>query len=338
VTPIQMAGGADVNSRRFRDARGMDWARLEAMLDDIERGKASRLSDEDLFELPVLYRSTLSSLSVARETSLDMDLVGYLETLSTRAYFILYGVHAPFLKRVAGFFAHEWSAAVRSVWRETLVAAMLLVVGAVTAYLLVRSDPSWFYAIVPGDYAGGRDPSASAAKLREVIYGEGEQLGAFAASLFVNNAGMALLCFALGFAFAVPTVLLLLYNGCIVGAFFAIHVPKGLGPQFTGWLFIHGTTELFAIVLAGAAGMRIGMATAFPGRATRMSSAITAGRTAAFVMLGVVVMLGIAGVLEGVGRQLVRDDMVRIAIGSAALIGWLVYFYASPRRRSAARG
>jgi uncharacterized membrane protein SpoIIM required for sporulation len=327
-----------VNSRRFRDARGEDWARLEEMLGDIERGQASMLSDEDLFELPVLYRSTLSSLSVARETSLDADLVGYLESLSTRAYFILYGVHAPFLKRLAGFFAHDWPAAVRAVTRETLVAFLLLAVGGVAAYLLVRSDPGWFYAIVSGDYAGGRDPSASVAKLREVIYGQGEQLGAFAAFLFVNNAGMALLCFALGFAFGLPTVLLLLYNGCIIGAFFAIHVPKGLGTNFTGWLFIHGTTELFAIMLAGAAGMRIGMATAFPGRATRMASAITAGRTAAFVMLGVVMMLGVAGILEGVGRQVVRDDLARMLIGGAALIGWLVYFYAMPLRREAARG
>ena len=324
--------------QRFRDARGLDWARLEEMLGEIERGKASALSDEELFELPVLYRSTLSSLSVARETSLDQDLIGYLEALSTRAYFILYGVHAPFLKRVAGFFVHDWPAAVRAVWRETLVAVLLTVIGAIAGYLLVRSDATWFYAIVPGDLAGGRDPSASVERLREVLYGSGDELAQFAVALFVNNFGVALLCFALGFAFAVPSVMLLLYNGCMLGAFLAIHVPKGLGFNLTCWLFIHGTTELFAIALAGAAGIRIGLAVAFPGRASRMQSAISAGRTSGFVMLGVLMMLGVAGVLEGIGRQVVTDDFTRLAIGSAALAGWLLYFYALPGRREAGRG
>ena len=112
-------GGPAGSATRFREAREADWTRLEQLLDRIEKGKAGSLSDEDLFELPVLYRATLSSLSVARETSLDVDLVAYLESLSTRAYFILYGVHAPFLGRLAKFFGRDWPLSVRSIWRET---------------------------------------------------------------------------------------------------------------------------------------------------------------------------------------------------------------------------
>jgi uncharacterized membrane protein SpoIIM required for sporulation len=290
------------------------------------------LSSEELFELPVLYRATLSSLSVARETSLDADLVAYLESLSTRAYFILYGVHAPFMKRVVRFFAQDWPAAVRQVWRETIVAALMILVGAVAAYLLVRSDPSWFYAIVSDSYAGGRDPNASAQTLRDTLYGSGDGLGFFATYLFANNASVAIQCFAFGFAFGVPTILELVDNGCVMGAFFAIFIPKGLGLQFASWLAIHGTTELFAIALAGAGGIRIGLAVAFPGRRTRFASAIAAGRTSAIIMLGVTIMLAVAGVLEGVGRQIITSDLLRVAIGAGALLGWLVYFYLLPLR------
>src|SRR3546814_1667641 len=60
----------------------------------------------------------------------------------------------------------------------------------------------------------------------------------------------------------------------------ALPISKGLGGEFGGWLLIHGTTELFAIVLAGAAGFRIGMAVAFPGRLSRIDSAVAAGRGA----------------------------------------------------------
>jgi uncharacterized membrane protein SpoIIM required for sporulation len=146
------------------------------------------------------------------------------------------------------------------------------------------------------------------------------------------------MCFALGFAFGVPTVLLLLYNGCILGAFLAIYAAKGLGLQAAAWLSIHGTTEMFAIAIAGAAGLRIGMAVAFPGRVSRAEAAVTAGRTAAIAMVGVVVMLAVAGLLEGVGRQLVQVDVVRAAIGGFALLGWLTYFYAMPIREGDIHG
>lgn len=322
----------ELNSARFRDARAEDWNRLELMLNRIESGRAASLLDEDLFELPVLYRSTLSSLSVARETSLDADLVAYLESLSTRAYFILYGVHAPLGRRLLRFFAVDWPASVRALGKETLVAVMLLVVGGIAGYLLVRSDPGWFYGIIPDGLAEGRDPSASAEALRRALYEPGDMLGILATFLFTHNAQMALMCFALGFAFGVPTVLLLLYNGCMIGAFMAIYVPKGLGLQLTAWLSIHGTTELFAISLAGAAGLHIGMAVAFPGRSARVAAAVSAGKTSAFAMLGVVVMLGVAGVLEGVGRQVIQNDAMRAIIGGGALIGWLFYFYWTPAR------
>lgn len=319
------------SSSRFREARTGDWERLEALIGRVERGRLGALSDEDLFELPVLYRATLSSLSVARETSLDTDLVAYLEALSARAYFVLYGVQPPLLRRLLTFFASGWPGAVRSIVRETLVAIAVMLVGAVAAYLMVRADPLWFHAIVPADLAGGRGPESSVAELRDVLYHPaGSALGFFATMLFTHNAQIALMSFALGFAFGVPTLLLLLYNGCILGAFLAIHVQKGLGLALAAWLSIHGTTELFAIGLAGAAGLHIGMAVAFPGKASRSAAATAAGRTAALVMLGVVVMLALAGLLEGIGRQVIQSDMLRAAIGLAALLGWLAYFY-NPR-------
>lgn len=326
------------SGQRFREARGEDWARLESMLDDIERGRASRLTPGELFELPVLYRATLSSLSVARETSLDADLVAYLESLTTRAYFILYGVHAPFWQRLTRFFAHDWPAAVRSMWRETIVAAAMMAIGGIAMYLLVRSDPSWYYTVVSDEMAQGRDPSASAQALRQSLYDSGEGLSVFASQLFAHNAWVSIRCFAFGFAFGLPTLLMLVDNGCVMGAFFAAFVPKGLGLQFAAWLAIHGTTELFAIALAGAAGLRIGMAIAFPGRQSRFASAVAAGRTSGAVMLGVVLMLAVAGTLEGIGRQIVTNDWLRVAIGGGALFGWIFYFYLAPLRAEAAHG
>jgi uncharacterized membrane protein SpoIIM required for sporulation len=316
----------------FRQEREVDWLAFEKLLDRLERGSPKKLSEDELIALPLLYRATLSSLSVARATSLDAGLIAYLEALALRGYLAMYGVRQGLGARAIGFLVRDWPRAMAGLWRETLVSLLLLVVGTIAGYRLVAADPGWFDAIMPAGMAGGRGPAASAAALRHVLYDNNNNqfLSGFAAYLFTHNAQIAILAFALGFAFAVPTVLLLLMNGVMLGAMLEIYVAKGLGWQLGGWLSIHGTTELFAITLAGAAGMRIGTRVAFPGRETRMAAAARAGRVAATAMMGVVVMLLCAGLLEGIGRQTITSDAVRYAIGGLMLLLWTGYYYLYP--------
>lgn len=306
-------------------------------MDKAERGSAARLTDAEILAIPVLYRSTLSALSVARETSLDQGLIEYLETLATRAYFFVYGSRATLQDRLTAFFRGDWPSAVRSLWRETLVSAALLALGAMVAAWLVMHDPEWFYAFVPAELAGGRDPGASTESLRATLGGhEGAGgLSAFATFLFTHNAQVALLAFALGFALCLPTGLLILYNGATIGAFVALFATRGLGVELGGWLLIHGVTELFAVILAGAAGLRIGWAVAFPGSRGRLDAAMEAGRTAGVAMAGVVVMLMLAGLLEGFGRQLITDTGVRYAVAGVSGLIWVAYFYAPRATRHA---
>jgi uncharacterized membrane protein SpoIIM required for sporulation len=240
-------------------------------------------------------------------------------------------------KRLAAFFAHDWPAAVRALGPETVVALLLTFVGALAGYLLVANDPVWFGAFVPEDLAGGRDFGATTESLRSTLYDGGNQngLGVFATFLFTHNARVTIFAFALGFAFGVPTVMLLIYNGAMLGAFLALFASRGLGWELGGWLMIHGSTEIFAIVLGGAAGLKIGWAVVFPGESGRLEAAARAGRTSAMVMGGVVVMLLVAGLLEGFGRQLITIDRVRYLIGITMLVFWIAYFYV-PRRGSKA--
>lgn len=323
-----------VNATRFRAANEEAWTRLEAIVSRIEKWSVRVLDEEDLLALPILYRTTLSSLSVARETSLDRALQAYLEQLCTRAYFQIYGAPGNTWRQIGQFFATGWPKAVASLWRETVAAALLTVIGTLLGYVLVRHDPTWFYSIIPAELAEGRDPSSSAQALRDVLYSghDSDPLATFATYLFTHNAQVALFAFALGFAFAAPTAMLLVYNGLTLGALMAIYAQKGLALVLGGWLIIHGSTELFAITVAGAAGFRIGLAVAFPGRQSRLESAVTAGRTGGTAMAGVVLMLLVAGLLEGIGRQTIQVDWQRYALGLAVFAGWIVYYYL-PRGR-----
>ena len=317
-----------LKSQRFRREREAEWRKLEDILARAEASSAAKLSDEEIIALPVLYRSALSSLSVARAISLDQSLIAYLESLCTRAYFFVYGTRTTLIKRIIAFFSRDWPRAARELWIETAIAIALMVLGAAVAYVLTMRDSTWFYSFVSPTLADGRGPAASTEELRSTLFADGQSgLSIFATYLFTHNAQVALLAFALGFAFCLPAAFLVLTNGLMLGAFIALFASRGLSVDFIGWLMIHGTTELFAIALAGAAGFRLGWTLAFPGNRSRVDAMSAAGRKAAILMTGVVVMLGVAGALEGIGRQVVTDTTFRYAIAVLALLLWMLYLY-----------
>lgn len=322
-------GTLTLKSHRFRMEREADWRRLEEILDIIERGSRHELTDTEIIQLPVLYRAALSSLSTARATSLDQSLIAYLSALSTRAYFCVYGPRSRFLERIWNFFWRDWPAAVRALRRPALVSLVLMLVGAVAAFFLTKASPDWYYAFIPSELAHGREPGATAQYLRDGLFRtrSASGLGFFASFLFSHNAQVAIFAFALGFACCLPTAYLMLTNGFMLGAMFALYGEHGLGVELGGWLFIHGATELFAITLAGAAGFHLGWNLIFPGDDTRLAALAKAGRTSAIVMIGVVVMLFCAGLLEGYGRQLITSTVARYAVAVTSAALWLGYFY-----------
>jgi uncharacterized membrane protein SpoIIM required for sporulation len=329
---------ASLRSDRFRLEREGDWRRLEAIVAALEKNRLRRISDEDLLALPVLYRQAASSLAVARETSLDAGTLAYLESLVRRAWFQVYGPRTTFFGWLRRFLGGEWSAAVRSLWLELCIALAVMLAGTAVGWLLVARDSDWYYALVPGGFADARRPGAGREALAESLTGQenGEGLTVFATYLFSNNTSVSILAFALGFAFGVPTLLLLVYNMAVLGAMLWLFVDAGLGWEFAAWLSVHGTTELFAILLAGAAGLHIGRTMAFPGERAVLAAAAASGRRAALVMAGVVLMLGVAGLLEGYARQLVENPLGRGAIGGTMLAFWIAWFALMGRGRKPA--
>lgn len=328
-----------LKSYRFREEREADWAKLDAILKRATNRGVKGLSDEEMLALPQLYRQAVSSLSVARSISLDQNVIAYLESLCTRGYFFVYGTRATIGERLSQFFRRDWPMAVRSAVGPTLLAALCLFGGGAVAFFLCMSDMEWFWTFSGGGF-DIRTPNATTEELRATLYTTDpnvqEMLATFAAYLFSHNAQIAILAFALGFAFGAPTAFLLIYNGFSLGAFYALFWSRGLGYELTGWLMIHGVTELFAIVLAGAAGFMIGGAVAFPGQKSRLASARDAGNRAALVAVGAMVMLFFAALLEGFGRQMINSDVTRYLIAGTTLLIWMAYFY-GPKRRGPAQ-
>ena len=329
---------AALRSDRFRQEREGDWKRLEAIVARMERGRLSRLSDADVLDLPVLYRTCASSLSIARETSLDAATLAYLEALVSRAWFLVYGPRVGLGGWASAFFGGGWSRAVRAIALDIAIAFAVMAAGTVAGWAAVAADVSWYTALVPGQFQDERRPGASREVLRGVLFGhtKTDGLSALAAYLFGNNAQVAILAFALGFAFGIPSLLLLAQNGGTLGAMLWLYHGRGLTLDFAGWLSIHGTTELSAITLAGAAGLHIGRAVAFPGERSVLVAAAEAGRRAAQVMVGAVVMLLCAALLEGLGRQLIDNTIGRLVVGWGMMAFWIAYFTLAGRGNTGA--
>lgn len=318
-----------LKSFEFRRERERSWRELEELVSRAEKRGLKSLPAADMLRLPTLYRAVLSSLSVARSISLDQNVLNYLESLSARAYFQVYGARSSLFEGLGNFLRQGFPAAVRATLGPNLLAALWMILGATIGFLLVQANPDWYYTFVGEGMAGGRTPASSTDSLRNGLYDgadAAEMLHVFATYLFTHNSAVGMFAFALGFALGIPTVLLMFYNGLTLGAFLALYHSRGLVWDLTAWLAVHGTTELLAIILCGGGGLVLAGAIIFPDRGTRLESLARKGRIAGTLIMGAVLMLFVAGLLEGFARQLVTDITTRYAIGGVMLVFWMTYF------------
>jgi len=333
ATPYRAQG--QMRSVEFRREREATWNELEALILAADKNGLRSLTADQLARLPHLYRATLSSLSVARSISLDRALTEYLENLVGRAYFVVYGTRQTLRKQMADFFAWKLPSTIRRCKWHILVAFVVMLAGAIAAFQLTISDMDYYYAFV-GDMAQGRTPASSTAELRAGLYDGGSvsgSLATFAASLFSHNSRIGIMAFALGFVAGLPTLLLLFYNGLVLGGFAALYHSRGLSVDLWGWLLPHGVTELLAVILCGAAGFLLAHGLVFPGSQTRMDSLRERGKDAAVIVIGAVMMLFIAGLIEGIFRQTVTSVPIRYTVAGTTALWWIFYFGFVGRRR-----
>ncbi|WP_421980159.1 stage II sporulation protein M [Roseibium sp.] len=318
-----------MRSARFRKEREADWQRLEQLVLSAESRGVQHMDFAEARDLASLYRQATTSLAIAREISLDRALLGYLEALTARAYLCVYAPQERLGGLFRKFFACSAPQAMRRSWPFILLGFLCMGLGALSGYLLYFESPDWYYVFMPAELAGGRGPDATYEALRSVIYDENPDasgLGAFATYLFSHNTRIAIFVFGLGVFACAPAIVLTFYNGLMLGAFYALHVDRGLGPDIAGWLSIHGVTELSAICIACAGGLKLGTALMFPGDVSRITSLRLAGRDALKLALVAALMLLVAAFLEGFGRQLVQDIYMRFIIGWGIGALWLSWF------------
>ena len=317
-----------------------DLERFRALLDRCERVRPQGLVFAELRELARLYRRHSVVLSRARERDEDPEAIRTLNALCVRAYTHL----APSSPAGAETAVPEGRLlrAIAATWRPQLLAWSLLTLGVFLGAGLAAQDPRAVHSLMPSGlgYSEERlDLLVSSQEARQAFFERSErpisQNLLFGSMLFANNTRVGLLAFATGVLAGVPTVLLQVYNGLVVGGLGWVFFQDPWPIEFLAWILPHGVPEFTAICLCASAGLVLGGAVVMPGRRSRGEALRRAMDPAVLLVGGSIPFFVLAAVIESFVREsaLATGPRLGVAAAMAVLVAMLLIVAARAARR-----
>jgi len=153
-------------------------------------------------------------------------------------------------------------------------------------------------------------------------YYSSEPASQFAAEVTFNNIQVSITAFAVGILACVPTAGILAFNGANVGMAGGLFHAVGEWERFWGLILPHGLLEMTAVIIAGAAGLRLGWTLIDPGDRSRAEALTDEGRRSVVVVLGLLGAFGVAGLIEGFVTGSPLPTWARVGIG---VIVWAAF-------------
>jgi uncharacterized membrane protein SpoIIM required for sporulation len=306
----------------FAAERAARWDELEQLVVSAH-GRPERLGPGRVRRLGALYRGAAADLALARRRFPADPVTQRLDDLVGRARFLVYDSE-PARGSLAAFLA-------RGYWRRVaerpvplMVSALLLFAPAVLAALWALDDPGAAAGLVPEQFRAVVDPARRGTDLGLSPAEE----AAFSSQVLTNNIQVTFLAWAMGLALGIGTAAVLLYNGLTLGAVGGLTVEAGRGDFFVELVAAHGVLELSCIVVAGAAGLRLGWSLVEPGLLRRVDALVAEGRRSVEIVLGTAPWLVLAGLIEGFvsrqGRAAGPVTVIGLLVGALywGLVGW----------------
>ena len=290
------------------------WWRLQALTE-----KARHLRDvspDELDEMVHLYQRVGANLAHARvEYVADAALVNRLTLLVADAHGVLYGQRDTEVRRnLAQFATVTFPAAIYALRRYIAIAAVLTFLPWAVFQIWLAVSPEAFDLTMP---------DAAAQQYIEQDfedYYSNQPSQDFATEVFLNNVRVGFLAFAAGILLCVVTAALLAWNGANGGMAGGLFTHVGQADKFWGLILPHGMLELSAVVVAGAAGLRIGWALIDPGDRLRSNALTDEARRSGSVLVGLVVAFLLAATVEGFVTGKPWPTWLRIGIGAFVFV------------------
>ncbi|MGQ0703627.1 MAG: stage II sporulation protein M [Gemmatimonadales bacterium] len=308
------------------------WDAFQAMAERVSRRGLDALEARELPEFAAGYREVAADLARARTYGADAATLGFLERLVAAGHNALYRTEQRTWRRIVRFVAQDCPAAVVGAGRYVALAAVLFLLPALAGYALLRERPELAPELLPDVVLERAEAGVArqAAGQGYVVDEPGER-PFMASAIITNNVRVAFACFAGGIALGVGALLLLAFNGLFLGAVSGHFANAGLLGYLWTFVIGHGVLELFAIWVAGAAGFRLGQAIIAPGDLARRDAVVLAGRRAIRMIGAVVVMLAVAGLVEGFVSAGEGPLALRIGVSSGTVLFLALYLWQGAR-------
>lgn len=309
----------------FEHRNATRWAEYEALLTALEKGKPGPDADE----LPRRFREVCLDLSLAESRMYGARVTERLNALVIRGYKAIYRTRRAGWEAAIRFVIADFPQAVRKEKRLFWLCSLVFLVPFLLMMLSPAYDIAWVQSILGG--SGMADMEAmygsregQVAHLRST-YGSNFMMFCF---YIYNNVAIDFRIFAGGMAAGLGTLFFLLFNGLYIGAA-AGYVNHACDPE-AFWSFVagHSSYELIGMVVAGVAGMRLGLAILRPGRLPRVRALTAAAKEALPLIYGAALLTTVAAVVEGFWSAQPVASGVKYAVGIAgwvAVAGYFIY-------------
>ncbi|MGW3995143.1 stage II sporulation protein M [Amycolatopsis sp. NPDC004772] len=307
----------------FVAAHAAEWTRLGELT---RRG--GKLTGPEADELVTLYQRTATHLSIVRSVAPDPALLGRLSDLVARGRAAVSGSHNPAWREVARFFTRRFPAAVYLSRRWWIPAALVSIAVMAVIAVWVARDPLVRASLgTPDELRELTKPGGDA----ETYYSTGPA-ASFAAQVWTNNAWVAATCLFLGVALGLPVLGALWLNSLNAGMIIGAMSAAGRGDVMIGLLLPHGLLELTAVFVAAGTGLKLGWTVIDPGRRSRTAALAEQGRSVVVMALGLTCVLLVSGVIEAFVTPSGWPTWLRVGIGAAVEVAFLVYVFTLGRR------
>ncbi len=330
------------NLKSFIEHERPYWVELERELDKLRESSTNLKDLKDLKKtrhLLGLFQRAASALSRLKSQAYDPELISYLENLVGHGYA---EIHSS-TRDTRRFRPWTWLVETfpqtfrRQIWGFHMAVALTLF-GAIVGAIIIAADFEGREAIYPFPHLIEQTPSERVAE-EETATSKDHLAGhkaTFSAQLMQNNIGVSFKALAFGMTWGVGTILILFYNGVILGAVAFDYFMDGQLVFLLGWLLPHGSFEIPAIFIAGQAGLILGRALIGWGTANSMRERFRmVTPDVATLAGGAAVMLVWAGIVEAFFSQYhhpVLPYSVKIAFGAAELAAlWAFLIFAGRR-------
>ncbi len=326
-----------IDLQKFITEERPSWVELEAILDRLEKKPEVTLTIRQLERFHYLYQRASADLAKISTFSAEPNTRLYLEALVGRAFGEIHEIREkPHRLRPLHWFFTTFPQTFRKHIRAFWISLLAIGVGAAFGGFAVIVDSSTKQILLPFSHLQG-DPSERVKKEEDV---NADRLkGAkttFSSFLMTHNTKVAILTLALGLTWGIGTLIMLFYNGIILGAVAVDYAMAGQTSFLLGWLLPHGAVEIPAILLAGQAGIVLAGALIGWGKPISLRMRLRKiSNDLVTLISGVALMLVWAGIIEAFFSQYHEPVMpyhIKIAFGVFELMILALFLGRAGRR------